>query len=92
MSYDQETVIGVFKQCQDMLAENSSVWDDLNYLIGMAKRGEFTPPTLEEVWEEKCQQADNSNLWKFIFEFEGETYMTIKTERAWSEPEMAPKL
>lgn len=84
MSYDQETVIGVLKQCQDMMAENPSVWDDLDYLISMAKRGEFIPPTLEEVWKEKCKEADSKMFRSIVFEFKGKFY---SSNRYWGNGE-----
>jgi hypothetical protein len=87
MTYNKETVVGVFKQCQDMLPKNSYDWETVEELIAMAKEGKFTKPTLEEVWKEKCEEAVKKKIYSFCFIYEGETYETSRFSVVWEHPE-----
>ncbi len=94
MTYNKETVIGVFKQCQDMLPETSSDWETLEELISMAKEGKFNKPTLEEVWWGRCKEAGKKGLEAFSFDFDGEHYISKRVFEGynWSMPLKAEKL
>ncbi len=85
--YNKETIVGVFKQCQDMFPENSDDWEIAEQFILMAKEGKFSKPTLEEVWKEKIKIADErKSFFKFVFIYEGKIYSTGKINDRWSKP------
>jgi hypothetical protein len=94
MTYNKETVIGVFKQCQDMLPESSVYRRDFEDLIELAKEGKFTIPTLEEVWKRKRKEAGKKGLEAFSFDFDGEHYISKRVFEGynWSMPLKAEKL
>ncbi len=81
MIYDKKTVVGALEQCQMMLPESSSDWETLEELITMAKEGKFSKPTLQEVWKEKCNEADQKGIAKFCFEFNSMFYHGIRTRQ-----------
>jgi hypothetical protein len=91
MTYNKETVIGVFEQCKKIYGGDPYSWD---HLISMAKEGLFSVPTLEEVWREKCVEADVKNIYSFVFEFDGTLFKTeyLTQHKEWDSPLEVTKL
>ncbi len=73
MTYNKETVVGVIEQI--IKVQNSRGRSTfLEAILANAKDGQYSKPTLEEVWKEKIEIANKSCLCYFVFAYEGKFY------------------
>jgi hypothetical protein len=75
MKYDKETVVGVL----ELVFKESWNWHYaeiiLEELIRRARLGNYSTPTLEEVWKEKIENA-KSRIDRFVFKYGENLYFT----------------
>jgi hypothetical protein len=96
MTYNKETVVGVIEQIIELTPNEGFGISRLSIslLLNNAKTGLYSKPSLEEVWKEKCMEAEKSGFEAFSFDFYGEHYISKRVFEgySWSMPLKAEKL